>query len=164
MYLVTHFFVKLYISYFIPNRATPEIDVPKKYKHTEIPKKPVVPQASEENIRRHLLKRVIHKKTLSGKDCKTDYGDATISSDENSDCCSEPMNETEDLIIDEDSEINDTSKEKASRNIESTSSSRPPENPSGSLQNVHEITSEVIISDPNNPLQFKQSNIWNRQV
>ena len=114
------------------------------------------PLNSGENIRRHLLKRAINKKRLSVEKIDPEYGDFTISSDENSDCCSEPMNETEDLIIDEDSEINDTSKEKASRNIESTSSSRPRENPSGSLQNVHEITSEVIIKDSNNALQFKQ--------
>ena len=114
------------------------------------------PLNSGENIRRHLLKRAINKKRLSVEKIDPEYGDSTISSDENSDCCSEPMNEIEDLIIDEDSEINDTSKEKTSRNIESTSSSRPPENPSGSLQNVHEITSEVIISNSNNSLLFKQ--------
>ena len=56
-----------------------------------------------------MLKRVIHKKTLSGKDCKTDYGDATISSDENSDCCSEPTNETEDLTIGAELELKNVS-------------------------------------------------------
>ena len=106
-----------------------------------------------------MLKRVINKKAFSGNDCKTDYGDATISSDENSDCCSEPSNETEDLTIDTEPKLQNNKEavlnecdqnsfgknnlSKASRNLEFTSLIRPSENISGSLQNVHEIKTEV---------------------
>ena len=92
---------------------------------------------------------------MSKEKSDIEFGESTISSDENSECCSEPMNETEDFIIDVDSGLNygdrkkfsvdDTENVKESRNLESTSFTRPSENLSGSLQNVHEIKAEVIF-------------------
>ena len=113
-------------------------------------KKRVFSPNSGANIRRHLLKRAINKKSLS----KDKSGDSTISSDENSDCCSEPINDNKDFVIDaysglneSDSKIfnvNDTTNPKESLNLDSTSFTIPTENLSGSLQNVYEIKSEVF--------------------
>ena len=96
-------------------------------------KKRVFSPNSGANIRRHLLKRAINKKSLS----KDKSGDSTISSDENSDCCSEPADDNKDIV-------NDITNAKESRNLDSTSFTKPTENLSGSLQNVSEIKSEVI--------------------
>ena len=103
-----------------------------------------------------MLKRAINKKSLSKEKSDIEYvGDSTVSSDDNSECCSEPMNETEDFILDADSRLDDgdrkkfsivdTENVKESRNLDSTSFARPSENLSGSLQNVHEIKTGVIF-------------------
>merc|ERR1712212_865427 len=67
-------------------------------------KKRVFSSDSSGNIRRHLLKRAINKKSLS----KDKSGDSTISSDENSDCCSEPINDNKDFVIDAYSGLNES--------------------------------------------------------
>ena len=131
--------------------------------NSDTSQKQLLPRAPRENIRRDLLKSAISKKTARGKDIQSDYGDTLLSSDENSDCCSEPTNELEDVRCarelgkDNDrkrvktlntggSNIVDTSNKlgNASRNLERTDLVQPPRNRSGSLQNEYETSSGVI--------------------
>ena len=131
--------------------------------NSDTSQKQLLPRAPRENIRRDLLKSAISKKTARGKDIQSDYGDTLLSSDENSDCCSEPTNELEDVRCarelgkDNDrkrvktlntggSNIADTSNKlgNASRNLERTDLVQPPRNRSGSLQNEYETSSGVI--------------------
>ena len=124
--------------------------------------KHLFPRAPRENIRRDLLKSTISKKTAHGNDIETDYGDTLLSSDENSDCCSEPTNELEDVRCAREPKHNDRKRVKtlntggshssdtsnklgnASRNLERKDLVQPSRNRSGSLQNEHETSSGVI--------------------
>ena len=121
------------------------------------------PRAPRENIRRDLLKSTINKKAAHGTDIETDYGDTLLSSDENSDCCSEPTSELEDVrYVREPGKPNDRKRVKTvntggshssdkSNNLEDVSRSLEPKdlvessrNRSGSLRNEYETSSEVI--------------------
>ena len=121
--------------------------------------------SDKENIRRYLLKGSLYKKVHRNKNKKrdSDLSEAYISSDENSDCCSEPTNRSEDIGYDQDlNEISNTTKVrrvevqnnsdthidvKSDNNIADFKSHKlitPKENLGRSLQNVREVKSEVI--------------------
>ena len=146
MCIVINHFLEILILFVVYVRESQKENVRHKSQDADSLKKRVFPPNSGGNIRRHLLKRAINKKSLS----KDKSGDSTISSDENSDCCSEPMNESKDFDANEgDSKtfnVNDTTNQKEARNFDLTSFTKPTENLSGSLQNVHEINSEVSLS------------------
>ena len=97
------------------------------------------------------------------KERNSDLGETYISSDENSDCCSEPTNRSEDISYDQD--LNEISNTKKVRRVEVQNNSdthinvksdnniadsklhsliTPKENLGRSLQNVREVKSEVI--------------------
>ena len=122
-------------------------------------------QSDKENIRRYLLKGSLYKKVHRNKNKErdSDLGEAYISSDENSDCCSEPANRSEDISYDQD--LNEISYTKKVRRVEVQNNSdthinvksdnnivdsklhslkTPKENLGRSLQNVREVKSEVI--------------------
>ena len=115
-------------------------------------------QSDKENIRRYLLKGSLYKKVHRNKNKErdSDLGEAYISSDENSDCCSEPTNRSEDISYDQD--LNEISNTKKVRRVEvqnnsdthidiksdnNTADSKL-RNLGRSLQNVREVKSEVI--------------------
>ena len=122
-------------------------------------------QSDKENIRRYLLKGSIYKKVHRNKNKETnsDLGETYISSDENSDCCSEPANRSEDISYDQD--LNEISNSKKVRRVDVQNNSdthidiksdnntadsklrrlKTPElNLGRSLQNVREVKSEVF--------------------
>ena len=121
--------------------------------------KHMFPRVPGENIRRHLLKSAISKKVANCNDSEPEYGDSLLSSDENSDCCSEPSNRTEDIEF---SEHNDkkrvkivcsngkynskgvSEEEKTTVNSDCTSFKQRSRDRSGSLQNASELLSGVI--------------------
>ena len=117
-------------------------------------------QSDKENIRRYLLKGSLYKKVHRNKNKErdSDLGEAYISSDENSDCCSEPTNRSEDISYDQD--LNEISNTKNVRRVEvqnnsdthidtksdnNTADSKL-RNLGRSLQNVREVKSEVILN------------------
>ena len=117
-------------------------------------------QSDKENIRRYLLKGSLYKKVHRNKNKErdSDLGEAYISSDENSDCCSEPTNRSEDISYDQD--LNEISNTKKVRRVEvqnnsdthidiksdnNTADSKL-RNLGRSLQNVREVKSEVILN------------------
>ena len=123
-------------------------------------------QSDKENIRRYLLKGSIYEKVHRNKNKErdSDLGEACISSDENSDCCSEPTNRSEGIGYDQDlNEIRCTKKARrvdvqnnsdTHINIKSennTADSKlgsvitPKVNLARSLQNVREVKLEVIL-------------------
>ena len=117
-------------------------------------------QSDKENIRRYLLKGSLYKKVHRNKNKErdSDLGEAYISSDENSDCCSEPTNRSEDISYDQ--YLNEISNTKKVRRVEvqnnsdthidiksdnNTADSKL-RNLGRSLQNVREVKSEVILN------------------
>ena len=117
-------------------------------------------QSDKENIRRYLLKGSLYKKVHRNKNKErdSDLGEAYISSDENSDCCSEPTNRSEDISYDQD--LNEISNTKKVRRVEVQNNSDTHidiksnnntadcklRNLGRSLQNVREVKSEVILN------------------
>ena len=119
-------------------------------------------RAPRENIRRDLLKSALNKKTAYGSNIETECGDTLLSSDENSDCCSEPTTELEDLRYEREtgkdidrkrvktvniggSHRSGTSNklENASQKLQQPELVHPSRNRSGSLQNEQETSSAV---------------------
>ena len=117
-------------------------------------------QSDKENIRRYILRGSLYKKVHRNKNKErdSDLGEAYISSDENSDCCSEPTNRSEDISYDQD--LNEISNTKKVRRVEvqnnsdthidiksdnNTADSKL-RNLGRSLQNVREVKSEVILN------------------
>ena len=131
---------------------------PPRHLNNDINQKQLLQHVHKENIRRYLLKGSISKKANeAGNECEFDYGDTDISSDENSDCCSEPTNDSDDISYHRDLErynskkrfrIGNTegkqpskispNKENEGQNLEFSKSVQQKGNLGGSLQNVYE--------------------------
>ena len=119
------------------------------------------PRAPKDNIRRDLLRSTISKKSTRVNDRKPDNRDSLLSSDENSDCCSEPTNETEDICcgaesgshydrksvitVDPNLHISDTCSilGNTRQSIDPDYLAQRPRNRSGSLQNNYDSPSVV---------------------
>ena len=89
------FYLSVVLNILINTRTSQQQRTTLRHQGNDTSQKQLLQHIHRTNIRKYLLKGRIGKRVTAGNECETNYSsDTAISSDENSDCCSEPTNES----------------------------------------------------------------------